>query len=273
MAISLVTGPLGTGKSFYAIRKAVDSLESGKVVITNFPMSPDWTDRVVDRHPVRWVIPGRRRKLKAKWRASTMVVPDIATLVRIRLKGVGEGRGVVILDEVHRWMNSRTWKDEDRLKIVEWFSLSRKLGFDVYLITQDSKNVDRQVRDLFEYHIQLANIKRFKVLGIPVMPFNLFLAIWQWHGAGKAIVKRECYRLNWTKSLYDTMGVSAFGLDREPDDVIRLPRPLLPAPSPTTASASATSAEGAAAPRRADDELRRRRLVQLGHDISGKDVD
>lgn len=223
MAIHLVTGPLGTGKSFYAVRKVVSALESGKVVVTNFRMTEGWTDRVVDRHPIRWVIPGRRRRLKKRWRRSVMTVPDVETLTRIRLAGEGEGRGVVVLDEAHRFMNARTWKDEDRLEILEWFSLSRKLGWDVYLLTQDEKNIDRQVRDLFEYHIRLRNLRKMKVAGIPVSPVNLFIAIWQWHAASKAIVKREAYRLNWTKGLYDTMDTRAFGLDVEPEDVIRLP--------------------------------------------------
>lgn len=267
MAISLVTGPLGSGKSFYGVRKAVDGVESGKVVVTNFRMTPDWTDKVANRHVVRWLIPGRRRKLKDRWRRSTMVVSDIDTLCRIRLEGEGEGRGVAIIDEAHRFMNARTWKDEDRLQIIEWFTLSRKLGWDVYLICQDEKNIDRQVRDLFEYHIKLRNLKKMKFLGIPVSPINVFLAIWQWHAAAKAIVKREAYTLNWTAKLYDTFETRAFGIDSDPEDVIRLPQPPPSGASPDPASTSATSAGGAAARCRASSEGRRRRLVEMGHEI------
>src|SRR3954453_9762913 len=47
--IRLVTGPLGTGKSYYAVRKAVASLREGKMVATNFDMREDWVDQTV-RH-------------------------------------------------------------------------------------------------------------------------------------------------------------------------------------------------------------------------------
>ncbi len=43
--IRLVTGPLGTGKSYYGVRKAVEGLERGKIVITNFAMEDDWVAR------------------------------------------------------------------------------------------------------------------------------------------------------------------------------------------------------------------------------------
>lgn len=264
--IALVTGPPGSGKSYYAVRKAADSLEKGKFVITNVPMVPDWHERVADRHPLRWMLPGRRSALKARWRGRVLHIgDDFSQLRKVRLKGAGEGRGVVVLDEAHVWMNSRLWRDDDRLDIVNWFSQHRKLGFDVYLITQDANNIDRQVRALFEYHVHLRNLKKMKVAGVPVSPMNLFLAIWKWHAAKGAVVKREAYRLNWTKGLYDTMGMYGENA-RTPDDVLWLPRG---APASTNGSVLArTSSRGAAVVRPDDPEDRSlARLAELGDDI------
>ena len=56
--IRLVTGPLGTGKSYYGVRKAAQSIREGKMVATNFDLVPDWIDQVV-RH-------GRLRKRSRK---------------------------------------------------------------------------------------------------------------------------------------------------------------------------------------------------------------
>jgi Zonular occludens toxin (Zot) len=264
VALIMVTGPLGSGKSYYGVRKAVEALEQGKVVVTNFRMTPEWTDRVVDRHPLRWVIPGRRRKLKAKWARSVLVVPDLKTLLRVRLEGQGEKRGVVVIDEAHVFMNARSWRDEDRMELVEWASASRKLGFEVYLITQDLQSLDRQVRDRLTYHVTLRNLKQFKVAGIPIVPFNFFIAIWQFHTAAKAIVKREAYRLSWMAKLYDTMDLGAFGSLMNPEDAIRLPSAAPSEPPQAASAASATSAAGAAAPRRSALDASTERLLAIG---------
>jgi len=262
VALIMVTGPLGAGKSYYGTRKAVEALERGKVVVTNFRLQPEWHERVVDRHPLRWLMPGRRRKLKARWARQVLVVNDLKTLLRVRLDGEGEGRGVVIIDEAHVFMNARSWRDEERMELVEWASASRKLGFDVYLITQDLQSLDRQVRDRLTYHVTLRNLKQFKLLGLPLIPFNFFLAIWQYHAAGKAIIKREAYTLRkWIAGLYDTFDLGAFASLVSREDEIRLPQPP---PAQATAgerAARASSAAGAAARPRDGLESSRRRLV------------
>lgn len=220
--IALVTGPPGAGKSYYAVRKAIDSAEAGKFVVANFPLVDGWEEKVANHHPLRWVIPGRRRELAAQMRRRSFFSEDVRELSRLRFPGKAEGRAVAIIDEAHNFMNSRTWRDEDRLEVLKFFTQHRKVGLDVYLVTQDAGNIDRQVRALFEYHVTLRNLRRMKVAGIPVSPFNLFLAIWQWHSGAKAIVRREAYRLNWTAKLYDTYGTS-FGFEAAPEDAIWLP--------------------------------------------------
>lgn len=273
MALICVTGPMGSGKSFYATRKAVEALERNKVVITNFKMAPEWTDRVANRHLVRWVIPGRRRQLRERFRRRVLVVKNLEDLMRVRVDGQGEGRAIAVIDEGHVFMNARDWRDDRRGEIVEWISATRKLGIDIYVITQDLQSVDRQVRDRLTYHVELRNLKQFKVAGIPVVPFNFFLAIWRYHTAGKTVVKREAYTLNWTKGLYFTDDLSSFArLDLPDEEVIRLPSPAPSAPPPP-ASAAATSAAGAAAPRRDALEASRRRLMEPDRFLRDDDVD
>lgn len=251
--IAQVTGPPGAGKSYYAVRKASEALEQGKVVVTNFQMREDWVERVVRHHPRRWMFPWRRKKMIANWKPNFMQVEDMSQLNRIRLQGEGEGRGVVVLDEGHRFLNSRQWNDEGRKEAVDFFTLHRKLGWDVYLITQDAANLDKQVRNLFEYHVRLKNLKRLRILGIPVVPFNLFLAVWDWHGirtvtVGRKPVKREMYRLTWRAKLYDSYGIPGEE-GKMPADAIIMP-PLPPAsaaapPEAATTTASAASEGGA----------------------------
>lgn len=223
--IALVTGTPGAGKSYYAVRQAVEALEQGKVVVTNFQMQADWIERVVQHHPRRWLFPWRKTKMIDQRRRLHYEVRDMSELCRVRIEGEGEGRAVAVLDEAHRWLNSRLWSDDGRIEAVEWFTLHRKLGFDVYLITQDPKNLDKQIRDLPEYEIRLKNLKRLRILGLPIIPFNLFLAVWSWSGYRGTMpkpVKREIYRLSWRAKLYDSMGIpGAEGL--MPENAILLP--------------------------------------------------
>ena len=233
-----MTGPLGTGKSYYAVRKSVSSLLQGKMVATNFDMREDWVDQAV-RH-------GRLRKHSAKinerverfskryFRIHTM---EELRKLRVRPEApfareiepdrwqVKEGSLVVILDEAHRWLNARDWTREGREHLLEFFALARKRGMEVYLIAHRKENLDVQTRELFEDHIRLTNLKRSaRVLGIPVIPFNFFIAGWENH-AYEEVVKTERYKLGWEKRLYDTMDTVSFTEGEHGDEgALWLPR-------------------------------------------------
>lgn len=224
--IYLVSGPPGNGKSFYAIRTASKWLEEGKVVAGNVELSADWPRRVARRNWVFWLRPLRRRRLLREGMHRYHYTEDLAELASLRLEGKGEGRGLMVLDEAHNWMNARSWSAEDRKAIVRFFSQHRKLGWDVLLIAQHPEMIDKQVRNLVEYNVFLRNLKKAKWGGVPVFPFNLFLAVWCWHSADRVVVKREVFPLSWRKGLYDTY-VTSHGLNAEGEgaETIWLPSP------------------------------------------------
>ena len=234
--IAGVEGPPGAGKTYYCVRKIAEALESGKVVATNATLVADFETALANRHLLRLFIPGRRRQLAEDWRRSFLHTEDLSEVLRVRLHGRGEGRGVLLLDEAHHWLNSRLWKEEDRLYILRFFSQHRKLGWDVYLIAQSIDNIDVQVRRLLEYRVSLRNVKRFKVAGLPIIPFNVFLAVWRWHAAESAIVKREAFLLNGIAKLYDTFGTSHGLAATDVPDAIWLPRPRASASEPQAAA-------------------------------------
>lgn len=227
MSIYLVTGQPGNGKSYYAMRQFAASVAAGKYIVTNIELADDWAERC-SRKGWRRLWPGAIARRAAELRSRVFFTDDLAEAMRVRVPGRKEGRAVAVLDESHNWMNARSWSADDRKAIVRWFSQHRKLGFDVYLITQDAEMIDKQVRALFEVHIQLRNLGKAKVMGIRVFPFNLFLAVHVWAHGQKVILKREAFRLTWPKHLYDTMATS-HGLDHSEEDAIWLP--LVPAGS------------------------------------------
>jgi len=238
--IALVTGQPGAGKSYYSVRKIVAALEAGKPVATNVALEDGWALKAARSNLLTRLVPGRARRKADRYERMVLCSDDLDELFRVRLGGKGEGRGAMVLDEAHNWLNSRTWDADEtgtkltkaeavqaRLKIVRFFSQHRKLGWDVYLITQDALNIDRQVRSLFEYHVKLKNLRKFRVAGLPVAPCNLFLAIWFWNDSAKTIVKRELYPLNRSvANLYDSWALSHGQEDDDlVGDVLVLPRP------------------------------------------------
>jgi zona occludens toxin len=244
--IVLVTGPPGSGKSFFAVRQLGEALNTGKSVATNVQLSPHTPELVARANKVRYLRPGRVAQTQARVARATYVAHDVHELFRVRLRGEGEGRGVMVLDEAHVWLNSRAWSADDRHAIVTFFTQHRKLGWDVYLIVQDAEMIDKQVRVLVEYQVHLRNLRRARLFGlIPFSPVNLFLAIWTWHGMRGKPVKRKPYLLNWARKLYDTKQIHGQAGDDDAG-VVWLPMEAPAAAAGAGASATVPGAAGAA---------------------------
>jgi hypothetical protein len=255
LMIALVVGAPGSGKSYTSVALIAEALRAGKPVATNIELAEDWPELVV-ASMAGARLRGRawRERRAERLRSLVHVSGELDELFRVRLVGCGkcrgcdrggicrrENRGVMVLDEAHNWMNARTWdadgvsasKNEAvqrRLGVVRFFSQHRKLGWSVYLITQDENNVDRQVRTLFECLVRLRNLHNFKFIGIPIVPVNLFLAIWQWNDPSKSVLRRQVRRLDKRVArLYDTMALSHGAGDEllEAGGAIMLPRPAV----------------------------------------------
>ncbi len=137
-----------------------------------------------------------------------------------------EGRGVAVIDEAHEWLNNRMWDEDKKLraKYVKWFSVHRHAGWTVHVITQHLDSLDKQVRDRVEFHVVLRNMKNARIMGIPMCPGNLFLSTWVWTqtagGRKRHVNRRQLYRLDSRKRLYNTHGLGVAELDPT--------RPVLP---------------------------------------------
>jgi zona occludens toxin len=226
----VITGTPGSGKSYASVRLIAEAVEKGKPVATNVPLREGWEYTLARRNPLRRGRAGIEARA-ARYRSMVYVSEDVMDLLRVRLRGEGEGRGVLVLDEAHRALNARKWdaavgmtRDEAieaRDELIRFFSGHRHYGFDVYILSQDEQNVDKQVRTLGEYLVRLKNVKRLKPWGIPLVPFNLFIAIWVWNDKAKTIAKRQVYFLNKSiAGMYHTHALQ--GVDMR-EDAIWLP--------------------------------------------------
>ncbi|WP_138974016.1 zonular occludens toxin domain-containing protein [Patulibacter medicamentivorans] len=246
--MAIVEGPPGSGKSFSCVRRIAAALDAGIPVATNIALSDGWEERLAKANPFRRVIPGRTTAYARSYPRRFHSSADITELMSIRLKGSKEGRGVMVLDEAHVWLNARSWKDSDRNTYLRFFSAHRHLGWDIYLITQRAESIDAQIRALAEYRIFLRNLKRVKVAGMPIFPMNLFVAIWTWESIANSVVKREVYRLDKRARLYNTLALAS-AADLIPENPIWLPRDDAGTPEAGAPIAGTESTGGAAGTR------------------------
>lgn len=239
MSIYLVTGPPGTGKTWFSVRTQFDALERGLWVAGNVEFTEGWERTLARANPFRWVRWRGRERAERRFRERCFISGDLGELLRLRLPACGrcngcreglpcrrEERGVMVLDEAHLWLNARTWADDKdmRLALVKFFAEHRKLGWRIYLVTQQDTRIDAQVRSNAEFHIHLKNLRKYRALGvIPVFPFNLFVAITTWHGTGNDRAGVSAYRLTRLANLYDTMATSLHGVTHDHGRLIQLP--------------------------------------------------
>lgn len=210
--ISFVTGPLGSGKSYFAMRYIFKYLYAGKLIACNFDLHGDFAKTLSEmgfsrrrswtpEQRVAWAHECRERALKF----------DIQDdLYNYELPGEGEDRGLLVIDEAGLSMNSRQYshrqkKDAARygegaaLKSLEFYINMRKKGWSSLILAHSSNHLDNQVRDMGGQIIKLRNLARIKV---PFTPFKMarkprFVAIHIVPDTKPAMIhKREIYGLN-----------------------------------------------------------------------------
>jgi len=155
MSVYIVTGKLGQGKTLAAVGRIRDYLRQDRRVATNLDLRLEHMLKPHSRHTVT--------RLPDKPRASDLVA-----------LGTGDGQpldvyqeerfGLLVLDELSSWLNSRSWNDKDRAALLEWFIHARKYHWDVILIVQSVTVIDKQLREqLCENLVICKRLDRFMV--------------------------------------------------------------------------------------------------------------
>ena len=151
MAVFAVVGKLGTGKTKFCVWRAQDALWAGRKVASN-----------VDLHT---------HILCPRKRTSYVRLPDKPTAFDLEAMGHGnpdsydeERNGVLVLDELGSWLNSRQFQDRGRAGLIDWLIHARKHGWDCYLIVQHLNMLDKQVRDaLAEYVVKTVRADKMRI--------------------------------------------------------------------------------------------------------------
>lgn len=152
--IILYSGTPGSGKSLHAAERICSFLSVGRPCICNFPVNPD---RI------------KRYKGEFTYLPNEQLTPEVlikyaqdyfASHPRwgVRKK---EGSIKLFIDEAQLLYNSRDFKDRSRMAWLTFFSQHRHHGYDIYLMAQFDRMLDRQIRSLIEdeyMHRKVANM-------------------------------------------------------------------------------------------------------------------
>lgn len=155
MAVYIVTGNLGSGKSLVCMGRMREYLWKNNRVATNVNVR------------VENLVSGKAPR-------NILRIPDHPT-AEFLWDGLGFGSeskdestfGMLLMDEVGTWLNSREWKGNDRQRVIEWFIHSRKRRWDCYLVAQSLNMIDKQVREAIGEHVVVC--KRFDRMGLPFL--------------------------------------------------------------------------------------------------------
>lgn len=185
--IELYTGTPGSGKSLHCAKIIYNRINRGKTVIANFDIN-----LTIFNKKGR----GRRKIGEFIYLDNSELSPDILMEYAVNnhrrsTSGhISEGQTLLVIDECQILFNSRDWQAKDRMKWATFFTQHRKYGFNIILITQFDRLIDRQIRSLVEYQVIHRKASNYKTLGFFIgllFKGNVFVAVTQWYGVREKI--------------------------------------------------------------------------------------
>lgn len=212
--IYLYSGTPGSGKSLHTASVIYWSLKRGLPVIANFGFNLS----------------------KIKHRKGEFIERDNETLTPAFLinyardyfhgKPIKEGTILLVIDECQLLFNAREWNITGRAEWLSFFTQHRKFGYDIILVAQFDRMIDRQIRSLIEYeqvHRKVSNYGlKGKFLSI-VMGGNLFVAVKVWYPMKERVGSEFFHARKKYYSLYDTysmFGTVADGGTGDPPETV-----------------------------------------------------
>ena len=177
--IYLFSGTPGSGKSLHTASVIYHTLKRGLPVIANFPIN-------LER------IKGRKGEFVEKDNSS--LNPQFLidyTKEFFKGKPIKEGKLLLIIDECQLMFNAREWNVKGRSDWLSFFTQHRKYGYDVILVAQFDRMIDRQIRSLIEYEQIHRKVSNFGIKG-KILSLcsggNLFVSVKVWYPMKKSAV-------------------------------------------------------------------------------------
>lgn len=194
--IYLFSGTPGSGKSLHAVYDIYKRLSMGKYVVANFPIDFNTpAGRKIARHKDKFIyLPNEDVSIRTMLKIS---------LVVSKIKGFSEKNILWVVDEAGCIWNSRQYNHHERMDWIRFFSQHRKFGYNVIMISQSDRMLDKQIRALIETEVTHRKANNFKM--VRFLPFPVFVMIERWYAAKNEKINSSFFFFNRKKSkLYNS---------------------------------------------------------------------
>lgn len=171
--IYLYSGTPGSGKSLNTARLLYSRLKYGHPTIANFALNFEQVKR--------------RKKILFDEVDNLELSPDFLydySRNYFKKNKFREGRILLVIDECQIMFNAREWNMQGRNEWIKFFTQHRKFGYDIILIAQFDKMLDRQIRALIEYeyiHRKVANYGFAGKIASLLCGGSLFCCVKMWY--------------------------------------------------------------------------------------------
>lgn len=189
--ITYFSGKPGSGKSVHTAKLIKTALRNGQNVIANFPFRDDLVKPKRGKKKGIFVyIPNqyfRQYNEFKPWECPVHCLKGFCdNFHKADSTGrIKEGQTLLVFDECGSIWNARSWQAAGRMDWLDFYSVHRKYGFDIYCISQFERQIDRQIREQFEYEIVHKKVNNFKTFG-KILGFlcggTLFVYVKRWYG-------------------------------------------------------------------------------------------
>lgn len=195
--ISLFSGTPGSGKSLHLAEIIYSRCRREKLTIGNFEVNRD----VLDNQ--EFYIYVDNQDLTPDFLLDTAKEYFIDNPFK-------EGAILLIIDEAQLIFNVREWSLVGRSDWIHFFTQHRKMGYDIILVAQFDKMLDKQLRSLLEYEYIHRKMSNFGWKGkmISIWTGNrLFMCVQRWYPLNERIGAHSFLYNKRLGSLYDTLGL------------------------------------------------------------------
>jgi len=194
--ISLYSGTPGSGKSLHCARTIQNWSRLGYPVIGNFPVDLS-----------------KYKRAAFTYCPNEKLTPDFLIQYSRNFFGskpIKEGSILLVVDECQLVFNAREWQQSGRARWLSFFTQHRHYGYDIILIAQFDRMVDRQIRSLIEYeyiHRKMSNFGwQGKALSL-VFGGKSFISVKMWYPLNEKIGSEIFHARKSLYSIYDSYAI------------------------------------------------------------------